>query len=663
MSNPALPSVGQRVDIWFDGYDEYYGGIVKSVTPPYSFHVILDDNSSWDVDSRKNIYRLTDDTKPNKPEADQVDADPDAEGLPSTPPAIQDIDADLSIDVDHDEDENLPQVKKDPAPRPPRQLAARTRSRLAAAEIDTQPPAPAQPPNPESSAQPKTPPPASAVIADPGTTEITEQPSASSPDKPTEESNDNHNDAAMDSTPDKTDKSANSEKPDKTDNSEKPDKTDNPETSDKTDKPDKPAEKGVESDPAPARPEPRVTRSREARPDPHMPAEPLSSKPDTQPAEKPDEKPETQADKNADEKSETPKPDESTRPRRRTSGRALRKNTNGPRTREPEVKPTPTEEPSTPTPTRPKRAAAASVPTAGARVTRSRRSSEGSDPDAKAMTVSPPSAGRRTRLQQKAVGPGVLRKRGVSEMLKSDQMGGMLKKRRVADEDDMRMLADRRVERPALRVVSPERRATPERRGPGRPPRPTVTFHDDVKQANGTARSARMSGGDDHAVEKVSTKAVTALAVDAALESAKAVLDPINNRLNKLLRELDTVSKDLVLQKKAMDQEMAAPAQETGGSTEGATVAGTQTEEAKDEDKSGPVMSKSISVAALENFQLDVSEIIGGGEARIKAYSSLSQQEFEGLHRLIEQQGKALREMDRLLYAAQAFAEKSKTKE
>lgn len=293
--------------------------------------------------------------------------------------------------------------------------------------------------------------------------------------------------------------------------------------------------------------------------------------------------------------------------------------------------------------------------------------------------------GPRTRQSQPSTnnrttaGGASTRKRGVADMLSSDvsavQAGGSPD---AADVHGSSKLHSKK------RRMTHDGRSPPQRRPVGRPPkrpvgRPprTVTFRDDVRPQRFTASAALpapVSGHDDanaHHLnignEKVSTKAVTALAVNAALESAKAVLAPLNDRLSKLLAELNTVSKDLVLQKKALDLELQTRQQppvvidnvsgavNVPGEVEGKDTAGAEAE--------GAVISSKVSLAALENFQLDVSEIIGGGEARIRAYSSLSQQEFEGLHRLIEQQGKSLREMDRLLYAAQAFAEKSKAKD
>lgn len=136
---------------------------------------------------------------------------------------------------------------------------------------------------------------------------------------------------------------------------------------------------------------------------------------------------------------------------------------------------------------------------------------------------------------------------------------------------------------------------------------------------------------DEYGLEGLSTKAVTAIAVDAALQSAKAVLSPLNERLESLVKEVVEIGKIAM-----------------------------RATEAAESRKRAPIPPSAVTAAALENFQLDVSEIIGGGEARIKAYSGMSDQEFEALHRVIDAQGKALKEIDRLLYAAQEFGKRAK---
>ena len=128
----------------------------------------------------------------------------------------------------------------------------------------------------------------------------------------------------------------------------------------------------------------------------------------------------------------------------------------------------------------------------------------------------------------------------------------------------------------------------------------------------------------------LSTKAVTAIAVDAALESAKAVLKPLNDRLALLVKELADIGR---VAKKAAEHFAERPKERVS-----LTSAGTS--------------------AVLEAFQLDLAEIIGGGDERIKAYSRLSEKEIEGLHRMIKTQENALKELDRLLLAAQEFAKK-----
>eukprot|EP00177_Eucheuma_denticulatum_P000058 GFKZ01000104.1.p1 GENE.GFKZ01000104.1~~GFKZ01000104.1.p1 ORF type:complete len:412 (-),score=74.03 GFKZ01000104.1:273-1421(-) len=65
-SGPPLPKQGQRVDLWFSGYDDYYPGSVTSVSPPDAFRVTLDDGSSWPVDRINNIWKLTEATPASK---------------------------------------------------------------------------------------------------------------------------------------------------------------------------------------------------------------------------------------------------------------------------------------------------------------------------------------------------------------------------------------------------------------------------------------------------------------------------------------------------------------------------------------------------------------------------------------------------------------------
>lgn len=157
-------------------------------------------------------------------------------------------------------------------------------------------------------------------------------------------------------------------------------------------------------------------------------------------------------------------------------------------------------------------------------------------------------------------------------------------------------------------------------------------------------------------VDKVSSEAITAVAVKAALEAAQTVLEPLNERLCNLISEIVTVTRDLANQKKALDIELSniqhKPSQQPKEQV--------QQKVGKLEDKTEVLRAipKSVTVSALQNFQLDISEVIGGGEARLRAHNSLSQQEFGMLHRLIADQGKALGQMNRLLHAAQAFASK-----
>lgn len=547
MRSYTLPAVNQRVDVWFDGYDEYYGGRVDSVSAPYRFHVILDDKSSWDIDARKHIFRLSNDLPD--------DDDPDAEG--DVDPTADDAVANVEPGVEDDAD----------------------------------------------------------AVVDPSNAQQDKDANA--------DGNDTSNGADVD----------------KSDEQTKP-------TS-------KPQPDALESRPT------RVTSGRRAataEPDPHT-MDQMDIPPDPSPPVLPTNKTLTErartrsSEANAESAGEATNGTRSTlqteeRPRRRVPGRALRKSTNGPRTRDIEAAP-PT------TPERPRRAAAVAAKsllssepdadtgtgltrrrrssqeqaTTPVRVTRSRGGAMGEDgslsTDARATADAPGTgtSGRRGRPPGVPPHTTVGRKRGNAEAMDDGATtdGGTAaaatKKRKRSEEPSGTKAA-----------------ATP-------PGRMTMT-------RSGAARTSNEAGvgGDrnDEPYEKLSTKAITAIAVEAALESAKAVLKPVKEGLNKALKSLELVTKELVANKQPVEKEVAKP----GG-----------------QKAQGPLLNSTITAAALENFQVDVSEMIGGGEARIKAYSSLSQQEFEGLHRVIEQQGKALRELDRLLYAAQTFGNKAKSTE
>lgn len=140
---------------------------------------------------------------------------------------------------------------------------------------------------------------------------------------------------------------------------------------------------------------------------------------------------------------------------------------------------------------------------------------------------------------------------------------------------------------------------------------------------------------EDDAVEKLSTKAVTAIAVEAALASAKAVLKPLNDQLVSLRGELENIS---ATAKRAAED---------------------LTFEGRRKKRGDKTIDGAVSAAALEALQLDLSELVGGGEARIRAYAHLSDKEFEGFHKTIDEQSKALKELDRLLLAAQELGKKA----
>ncbi|PXF45815.1 hypothetical protein BWQ96_04427 [Gracilariopsis chorda] len=138
---------------------------------------------------------------------------------------------------------------------------------------------------------------------------------------------------------------------------------------------------------------------------------------------------------------------------------------------------------------------------------------------------------------------------------------------------------------------------------------------------------------DDDGMAGLSTKAVTAIAVEAALESAKAVLKPLSEKMTFIVTQFAEINK---LMKQTAEDAAKDAVQKVVG---------------KPDESKG-------TLAALANFKLNISEIIGGGEARIEAFSNLSEQEFEHLNRLVEHQGKALKELERLLYAAREFGKK-----
>ncbi|CDF33105.1 unnamed protein product [Chondrus crispus] len=143
------------------------------------------------------------------------------------------------------------------------------------------------------------------------------------------------------------------------------------------------------------------------------------------------------------------------------------------------------------------------------------------------------------------------------------------------------------------------------------------------------------SGGrkEEESVEKLSTKAVTAIAVEAALASAKAVFKPLSDQLAALRTELENVSEAA---RRAADEIPLEASRKRRG-------------------KSG---SSPVSAAA-DALQLDLSELLGGGEARIRAYANLSDNEFENFHKLIEDQRKGLKEFDRILQAAKELGKKA----
>lgn len=138
---------------------------------------------------------------------------------------------------------------------------------------------------------------------------------------------------------------------------------------------------------------------------------------------------------------------------------------------------------------------------------------------------------------------------------------------------------------------------------------------------------------DEVSVEKLSTKAVTAIAVEAALASAKAVFKPLSDQLITLRTDLESISETAKRAAEEIPVELGRKKRGKGGS--------------------GPIS------ASADALQLDLSELLGGGEARIRAYASLSDKEFESFHKLIEDQRKGLQQLDRILAAAKDLGKKA----
>lgn len=483
MPGSALPPVNACVDVWFSGYDEFYPGRVDRITAPHAFHVVLNDGTDWDIDTRKHIFKLS-----------SVMPDPQAAHSELPEPASP-VDGPSSTADD------------------PRELAH---------------------------AKPA----------------------------PTEEHDDMQVDVDSDGTKHISadlDHQADVDVEDKN----KIDEDDN-----------------TSPAPAPA-PAPALAPTPMSLRTPATVGAPLG------------------------------------RPQRRTSGRVLRKSTGPPahkeRAVEKEVEPEEDKE--------------------------EQEDEEEEDKNEEKQVeeyASPVVKEEQTPIQRRRRSSRVV---GGAVTAAATGGGGVVE-RRVSTRTRRRVVDDAMVSEP--RVLRRATRQTPTKK------RPAVA---EETEERGPKRRKRGSGADssstplastrkttdeekilskhfNEAIAGLSTKAVTAIAVDAALESAKAVIKPLNDRLDSLVKELSTVCKSV---KTSIETDLAAAARPA---------------------KAAP--PNAVTAAALETFQLDVSEIIGGGEARIKAYSSLSQQEFESLHRLIDQQGKALKELDRLLYAAQEFGKKPK---
>lgn len=125
--------------------------------------------------------------------------------------------------------------------------------------------------------------------------------------------------------------------------------------------------------------------------------------------------------------------------------------------------------------------------------------------------------------------------------------------------------------------------------------------------------------------ERLSTQAVTAIAVDAALASAKAVLKPLSDKMKKLSEEMVGIHKEVKEAYEAMMKSSVKP------------------------KVVGKPLGAEVSQAALDALLLDLSETIGGGEARIHAYEQMSDVEFDLFRKALQENAKALNELDRLL--------------
>lgn len=600
MPNLSLPAVNQRVDIWFEGYDKFYGGRVDSVSPPYNFHVILDDGTSWDVDSRRHIYRLSRDF-PNS--YDDNDNDP---SLVETPPAP-----------------NLTAGNQSSSPRVSKQRRSSTA-------------------------------PASAMKTRPGTRSSSRQQarrysnSVPGMDLDLQHVHAHTQQTKGESSGPSLPKVGFTPKPDPN-GGKSPHSSEILTSADAADGPQH--QHAQDGNTIPVIGELSRANSVEQihAEDPSLKIGDIQSKADVM------------SNQGA---------------RRRTSGRALRKNT-GSRSRglsdppllfRKSIRSTNIDE--TPPSTYNK-------VLESPRQSRQRRSNAKSAPAPdKVISSRGRSSGQQTSKGATNHGSDVraayARKRGSHDIDpendEDESVLQLIKRRKMLNESvvsrgpstarkSVRAKLTDNLNTARKKIVSPPVTVRAAQRLGETPGNTGGALVSDATIARPVSKNetTRVTEKLVHkeADKTLNPEAITALAVDAALESAKAILGPIDERLTHLLGELNVVSKNLMtLMKRVRDSSLKAAeldpdpkSSETGPAIDSGT-----------DDQQGGTL---IPMGTLQNFQVDVAEVIGGGEARINAHSLQSEQQFQSLHQLIAQQGQALKQMSCLIVAAEAFADKS----
>lgn len=590
MPNLILPAVNQRVDIWFDGYDKYYGGRVDSVSPPYRFHVILDDNSSWDVDSRKHIYRLS-----------EVADMPNNANTHSIPPSSTTF-----------TDETVqPTVQ-------PRNTRSSTRL------LSKQP------------TQPQPQPLVSDPISDPALTPV--------PDLA--EQKRNKNDTVLLATVDNETKEHARDSP-------KPNAS--PVFSYKVASHKDTSEEGK---PAPVTTESLIHQENNQAGGENIPDPATHQISSPGPLQRPPSNP----------------------PQRRFSGRALRKNTSTSRPQNTDVQSSPTH--SEPVP---RRHSVAPLPQMSevqlkmktGRPSRPRRaSSRLSGPPPGSAPLEPP-ARKNRKERASSTSKEISSQRGSLAQQGRKRLFIVNAEKASGPERELPILKRRKLneDRTAVRKPAGARKSLRPRDtgqvtvgSPKLPPQadeppPTDSDESPIEPE----RPGPESSGDNpidghrhkgnvrfkHSAHALTSEAITAIAVDAAFESARAVLDPINERLTKLLDELGVVSKDIIAYKKVLeDRLLVSPPAPRLSSNAGQN------------SPSNSAASKDTSVVphALQNFKTDMDAVIGEAERHIKTHSSQFENEFKSLHQMIVRKGEALKKMGTLVTAVQTFVNKSTSK-